>query len=233
MALPLEGGVFSLNLGGIAKHQFHQIGRGRGGEDRSSKALADQLRRQTAVVHVGVGQQHGVELAKLQRAFVPVSGQIFPLLMHSAIDQHPRSVRLEVVLRSGNLPRAPQKLQLHDAVLSGCDMSQTSRKSRHSIPNCLTADRTVPSLRSRAPQSGTTVARCEVGLNHLRCEPPPLLANSRQPNAANLQATSRYFMEPSPTFQSTRRRRRLVLVRSGGVDARDPHRLQSQPREHH
>ncbi len=66
LAMPffLEGRVFRLNLGGVAEHQFHQVGRGRGGDDRAAKPLLHQLRRQPAVVDVGVGQQHGVEISR-------------------------------------------------------------------------------------------------------------------------------------------------------------------------
>ena len=44
-------------------------------------------------------------------------GQIRPLLIHAAIDQHAGAVGLEVVLRSGDLTRGPQELQLHGAIL--------------------------------------------------------------------------------------------------------------------
>ena len=119
LAMPflLEGGVFRLNLGGVAEHQLDQVGRGGGGDDRAAKTLLHQLRRQSAVVHVGVRQQQGVEIAEPQRALVPIAGQVRPLLIHPAVDQQPGAVGLDVVLRAGHLPRGPQKLQLHGAVL--------------------------------------------------------------------------------------------------------------------
>lgn len=51
-------------------------------------------------------------------------------------------------------------------------------KSDQSIANCLIAARTVPSLRSRLPQSGSVVTRCVTGFSHFRCEPPPRRGNS-------------------------------------------------------
>lgn len=41
-------------------------------------------------------------------------------------------------------------------------------KACQSMPNCRTVERTVPSFKSRPPQSGTTTARSVSGLNHFR-----------------------------------------------------------------
>lgn len=51
--------------------------------------------------------------------------------------------------------------------------------------------RTVPSLRSRPPQSGTTVACREEGLNHLRWETPDRRGSSWQPSCSSFRLTSR------------------------------------------
>ena len=113
MPLLLERGVFRLNLGRVAKHQFHQIGRGRRGDDRAAKSLPHQFRGQSAMIDVGMGQQHGVEIPGPDRAGVPIAAQIIPLLKHPAIDQQPDAVGLEIILRTGYLSRGPQKLQFH------------------------------------------------------------------------------------------------------------------------
>ncbi len=120
MPFLFEGRVFGLNLGRVAEHQFDQVGRGEGGDDGAAKTLLHQLRRQSAVVDVGVRQQHRVEIAEPQRAAVPVPLQIGPLLMHAAVDQEPRTVGLDIVLRAGDLACGPQKLQFHGAVLGEC-----------------------------------------------------------------------------------------------------------------
>lgn len=46
-------------------------------------------------------------------------------------------------------------------------------------------------LRSRPPQSGRTAPRCDLGLNHFRCEPRPRRLRSSQPSTRSLRATSR------------------------------------------
>ena len=94
------------------------------------------------------------------------------------------------------------------ALIVGTPHCYASRKSCQSIPNCRTAVRTVPSFRSRLPQSGRVVAPWESGLTHLRWEPPPLRCRSVQPRIISFRATSRYFTElqsPSPTTRGCRR----------------------------
>ena len=113
MPLLLERGVFRLNLGRVAEHQFDQIGRGGGGENRPAIAFLHQFRHQPAMIDVRVGEQHDVEFRRPDRARRPIAGQEFPFLKHAAIDQQPHAVGFEKVLRTGNLPRRPQKLQLH------------------------------------------------------------------------------------------------------------------------
>src|SRR5262252_5634998 len=82
-------------------------------------------------------------------------------------------------------------------------------KADHSIPSWRTAARTVPSFRSRPPQSGMTVERFVLGLCHLRCEPLPLRGIVGQPKAVSFRATTRYFMEclPEPRTRSVHLRR--------------------------
>ena len=71
MPFLLERGVFRLNLGGVAKNQFDQIGRGEGREDRASESILHQFRRQAAVVYVRVRQQNRIDIAKPDRGSAP------------------------------------------------------------------------------------------------------------------------------------------------------------------
>jgi len=68
---------------------------------------------------------------------------------------------------------------------------QAFSKSFHAMPSWRTAARTVPSLRSRPPQSGTTVARSVSGFSHFRWDPPPRRGISWQPSWESLRLTCR------------------------------------------
>ena len=62
-ALAVEvGSVFLLNLGRIAQHDRRQGPRRWGAVDRSIEAVADQMGQVTAVIDVGVAEQHGVDV---------------------------------------------------------------------------------------------------------------------------------------------------------------------------
>ena len=115
LAVPLllEGRVFRLNLGRIAEHHRHQVGRGRGGHHRAAKTLLHQLGQQPAVVDMGVGQKHHVDVARTDRAGIPVPVEKFTLLEQAAIDQHLGPVGAEVVLRAGHLAGRAEKLKPH------------------------------------------------------------------------------------------------------------------------
>lgn len=61
--------------------------------------------------------------------------------------------------------------------------SQAATNASQFNPSWRIAARTMPILRSRPAQSGTTVDRRVAGLCYLRCEPPPVRMVSWQPRA--------------------------------------------------
>ena len=67
VALAVEiGGVFFLNLGGVAEHDGGQGARGRRAVDRAGEALLDQVGQVAAVVDVGVAEQHRVDVSRAE-----------------------------------------------------------------------------------------------------------------------------------------------------------------------
>ena len=106
------------------------------------KPSRHQLRRQAAVIDVGVRQQQGVEVAEPQRARLPVSRQKGPFLVHSAIDQQMAAIGLKIILRTGNLTGGPQELQLHGAGLAGGErfvyrkFTSSRRRAKGGVGGC-------------------------------------------------------------------------------------------------
>ena len=77
LAVPLlfEAGVFRLDLGRIAEQQVDQIGRGAVARILPRKPSCTSLRQQAAMVDVGVGQQHDVDVAGPHRGRLPSCGR--------------------------------------------------------------------------------------------------------------------------------------------------------------
>lgn len=112
--LPLVDGVFLLDPRGVFEDDLGQFARRGRGENRRPEPLADHPRQHAAVIDVGVGQQHRVDSAEVDRRVFPVPIAEVAFLVHAAVDEEPRTAGLEQMLRTGDLPVGAEKLQSHE-----------------------------------------------------------------------------------------------------------------------
>ena len=111
MALLLELGVLRLQLGRVHQHDLGYLGGGLGAVYLALEAVAHQLGQQAAVVHVGVGQQQGVDAFGRDGERLPVAFQEVMLLVHAAVHHDALAVGLDEVLGTGDVLGGPQKAQ--------------------------------------------------------------------------------------------------------------------------
>ncbi|MNC25624.1 hypothetical protein D3C75_737210 [compost metagenome] len=81
-------GVAFLDVRRVHQHQLQQFTGGIGRVDRSAIALSRQPRQQAAVVDVGVGDHHGIQLQRVEGEGGAVVRLVFaPALAHTALQQ--------------------------------------------------------------------------------------------------------------------------------------------------
>ncbi len=96
---PVQGGDLGfLDAAGIRQHVGTEIDGAARRKDAAGKAVAHQLRQQAAVVDMGMGQEHGVDVggAKRKRPVVQLL-QGFRSLKQAAIDQEASGAGLEQI----------------------------------------------------------------------------------------------------------------------------------------
>lgn len=116
--LPL--GVFLLQEGRIQQHQFEQLAAGFGGMDRAAIPLGHQTRQQPAVIEVGVGNDHGIQAARIEgKSTVVLIFLLAASLVHAAFEQHPGTLAAfhEVAGACDLLNRADEGEQGHGSIL--------------------------------------------------------------------------------------------------------------------
>ncbi|MCY1175466.1 hypothetical protein D9M73_157080 [compost metagenome] len=86
-ALPL--GILLLDMRRVHEHQFEEIAGGLRGVDRSLVALFDQTRQQSAVVEMGMGDDHCVEAGRIEGESAAVLFlSVANALAHAAFEQN-------------------------------------------------------------------------------------------------------------------------------------------------
>ena len=115
--LPL--GEFLVQMTGIEQHERGQLDGAGGGVDRTLVAGLHEEREQPAVVQVRVGQDDGVQLARLERERDPVPNAfIGAALEHPAVDEDSGALGRDQELGSRDGRRATEELDLHDRMVT-------------------------------------------------------------------------------------------------------------------
>ena len=103
-----------LELAGVEEDQPGQLAGALRRDDPAAIALVHDVRDQSAVVEVGVGQEHDVERARVvgERHAIP-HRLVRAALEHPAVDQDAGAAGLEEVLRAGDGGRATEEVEVH------------------------------------------------------------------------------------------------------------------------
>ena len=104
VALPCPLVFLFLDVRAVGQHHPREIGRRRRGDDRSAEAPGRELRQQTRVVDVGVGEDDEVERGdvEVERAGVALVG-VTPALEHPAVDEKPPFAAVDAIAGAGHL----------------------------------------------------------------------------------------------------------------------------------
>ena len=114
-----------MELAGIEQDQGRELDRAGRGVDRAAVALADKDREQPAMVEVCVRQEHGVELARVERERDAVTDRLVrAALEHPAIDEHLRPFGNEQVLGTSDGGRATKEVDLHPRMVTAREGSR-------------------------------------------------------------------------------------------------------------
>jgi hypothetical protein len=111
--LPVQvGGVLLLQLGGVEQQDLGQLAGRRRAVDRGREALAHQPRHAADVVEVGVRQHQRGDAARVELGLGPVAlPQRLLALEQPAVDEQPRRVRLQQVLRARDGARGAEEAE--------------------------------------------------------------------------------------------------------------------------
>jgi hypothetical protein len=126
-AMPVgKGSVFFLDMARVGQQDLAQVARARCAPDPALEAFAHQQRQVAAVVEVGMGQHHRVDLAGCHRRRHPVAQpQLLVALEQPAVDQQALVLVLDEELGAGHGagPAEEADLDAH-APISACSASQ-------------------------------------------------------------------------------------------------------------
>ena len=103
--------VLLLNVGGVLQHNVQQVRRQPGGDDAALKTVLDKHGDTARVVDMGVGHQHHIDAAGMERQHRIV--YLVPSLLQAAVHQNILAVDLQAVAAAGNAPVSAVKAQLH------------------------------------------------------------------------------------------------------------------------
>ena len=106
--------VLLLDMGGVLQHDVQQVGGHPGGDDLALKAVFDQHGDAPGVVDMGMGHQHRVDAAGVER-----QGRVVDLvtpLLKAAVHKYILAVDLHTVAAAGNAPIRAVKTKLHGKV---------------------------------------------------------------------------------------------------------------------
>ena len=103
--------VLLLDVGGVLQHDVQQIRRQPRGDDAALEPVFDEHGDAPRVVDVGVGHQHHVDAARMERQGGVVD--LVPSLLQAAVHQYFLSVDLQTMAAAGNALVSAVKAQLH------------------------------------------------------------------------------------------------------------------------
>ncbi len=107
-------GELLVELARVEQDQGRQLDRSGGRVDRAAVPGLHSSGQQPAVVEVGVGQQHRVELGRVERERDPVADRfVRAALEHAAVDQDPGPLGDEQELRARDRGGAAEELDVH------------------------------------------------------------------------------------------------------------------------
>lgn len=115
-------GIGFLDAPGISQHRAQQVGSRGGAPDPPFESLRDQARQQAGMVDMGVGQDHRVDLLRIEGKVLAIQGfQAARSLEQAAIDQHPRAAQRELHARTCHGPRrsveSQRQFPVHDRMV--------------------------------------------------------------------------------------------------------------------
>ena len=107
-------GELLVELAGVEEDERGELDRPRCRVDRAAVAGLDQERDQAAMVEMGMGQEHGVDVACIECERDPVADRfVRAALEHPAVDEDPGPFGDEQELRAGDGGRATEEVDLH------------------------------------------------------------------------------------------------------------------------
>ena len=104
-------GVALLNVGAVHQHDVHQLGGQPGGIHLTGVAHFIKERNSSGVVDVGMGGEHIIHLAGMERQLVVVD--LIPALLQAAVDEDALAAGLQTMTAAGNGTGSTIKRQLH------------------------------------------------------------------------------------------------------------------------
>ncbi len=109
-------GELLVELARVEEDERRELDRARRRVDRAAVAGLDQQRDEAAMVEVGMGQEHGVEVGCIEGERDPVADRfVRAALEHPAVDEDPGPLGDEQELRAGDGRRATEEVDLHGA----------------------------------------------------------------------------------------------------------------------
>ena len=125
-----------LDVRRVEQHDLGQVAGGQGRVDGLGEALLHQPRDPSRVIDVGMGQEHEVQLQRIEGERVEVES-LLPVssLVHAAIHQEAGVTHLDHVARSGDLTRRPGDLQEHPTSLRAAVPSRRAQQKPQPEPD--------------------------------------------------------------------------------------------------
>ncbi len=112
-------GELLVELAGVEQDERRQLDRAGGGVDGAAISALDQQRQQAAVVEMGMGQEDGVEIGRMEGERDAIADRfVRAALEHPAIDEDLCPLGDEQVLRAGDGGRATEEGDLHGRMVT-------------------------------------------------------------------------------------------------------------------
>jgi len=111
-ALPVRvARLFLMKVARVGQEDPEELQAGRRAVDRAGEALLDEARQEPRVVDMGVREQHGVQLRRLDRDRLPIpEPEFLEALEQAAIHEDPRARRARDELGARHRARAAEEL---------------------------------------------------------------------------------------------------------------------------
>ena len=141
---PIEGGYLRfLNASCIGQQIGAQVDSAARGHDPSAEAFAHELRQQAAVVDVGMGQEHGIDVGRAEwKGTIVQCLQRLRSLKQTAVDQQAVRIRaLEQIARAGHGAGRTTKPNGHGHVVLSAESAVTDFVAQGGREHAIERDR--------------------------------------------------------------------------------------------